>query len=106
MEIWKKTCKFKLTCKLTNCTYDQLYKNDILINETPITYITPNNLKTTEEKTPLRPEGKCIICYTLDKDCCNTACGHIVCCTTCLSKCKTCPLCRTKIHTVLHIYYS
>lgn len=102
----KKHGKFKLTCKLTNSTYAQLYKNGVLISEISIIYITPNALKTTEEKTPLRPEGKCIICYTLDKNCCNTACGHIVCCTECLSKCKTCPLCRTKIQSVLHIYYS
>ena len=102
----KKNGVFKRTHKPSNTSYIQKYKNDKLVKETITNYIPVINLKTTEEKAPLTPNGKCIICYTMDKDCCNAACGHIVCCTICLQKCLNCPLCRIPITDIVHVYYS
>ena len=96
---------FKRTDKLTNISYEQRYKDNRLLSETAHIYIPVNNLKTTEEKMQILPTGKCIICYSLDKDSCSK-CGHIVCCNVCLPKCILCPLCRAPINEITRVYYS
>ena len=101
----KKNGAFKRTDKLTETSYEQRYKHDNLIYENICDFIPVNNLKTTEEKAQVMPIGKCIICYTLDKDSCSK-CGHIVCCNVCILRCASCPLCRAPIDGITRVYYS
>lgn len=65
-----------------------------------------NNLNTTEKIRPKTifgedDESECIICLAEVKDSVFAPCGHYMTCSSCAIQCKSCPMCRGKITSIL-----
>jgi hypothetical protein len=54
----------------------------------------------------LDPERECCICIVEERQIAFIPCGHAVCCRTCATKLKECPVCRKKIKSRLNLYFS
>ena len=57
-----------------------------------------------EEEEYIHEDDRCKVCLDLRSDCLFMPCNHLCCCTSCASALKSCPVCRTKLKSILKIY--
>lgn len=97
---------FTLTIKDTKVTKLQRYAKNILQHEKIIQYVTPETLKTTPQVSIVMQKYQPKQCVSCDKaaDSVIEACGHVICCWTCLARLTVCPLCRVEIGKKIKMY--
>lgn len=107
----KKHGIFIHTDRLEYHTYKECWKNGKFIDREDFRYIDANCFHTYKinpknkaiRKANKNTTDKCVICCESKPDAVNY-CGHRVACYSCLTQCKTCPICRAPIHVVIKIY--
>ena len=57
-----------------------------------------------EDDDMIHDEDRCKVCLDKKSDCLFMPCNHLCCCTGCSMALKTCPVCRTKLKTILKVY--
>ena len=77
-----------------NTYYYYIYPNGIEIDKGPIENKIEQVFNTEDDK-------DCVICLDTTKDSVFNPCGHYVCCKTCASKVKKCPICRTECLSII-----
>ncbi len=106
---------FYQTKKSTYSTWVQKWHKGRLITNKSIQYIRPEllytNLENPKTQKPKQKiyrgvEKKCIGCCEKPTNAVNDACGHVVMCFDCWSRCDACPICRSPIKNIIKLYIS
>ena len=97
-------------------TYKQEWINGKCVDSTQVQYIQPIALETIKCNPKFKRKEyqvlyknnnkKCIGCYEKPMSATNTACGHVVMCFECLSRCEECPICRCSFEKIIRLYIS
>lgn len=109
----KKNGIFIETDKKKFKTYRRLYIDNVLYSYYEDQYIDRKYLITYKkhhskqiyQKKFNGKEKKCITCTVNNVDA-VCLCGHLICCYQCLTKCKSCPICRKPIENIIRLYVS